>query len=135
MLLQRGMMPDWVPRVPDDMLLILFGGLLVWSIMVLAPEGTRIIAFAIPRFRRATETIRRYYDQSIGVMHFGTKHGDMSVRMVYNDDTIDDINAWLVANDLKGPVSPEAVKTVLLGHGPTVRADLAPSKRDANRDR
>lgn len=53
------------------------------------------------------------YDPVDGRMYFGTKHGDLPVRFHDAETIIDDINEWLLANDLKGPVSPEAVKTIL----------------------
>lgn len=53
------------------------------------------------------------YNPADGRMFFGTTYGDMAVRFHDAETIIDDINAWLLDNDLKGPVSPESVKAIL----------------------
>ena len=53
------MMPDWIPRLSDDMLLMLFGGLVAWTIMALMPEAKRIIAIAWPWSRTSRARIAK----------------------------------------------------------------------------
>ena len=45
------------------------------------------------------------YRDRIGVMHFGTIHGDLSVRLDNEDNTIEDIEHWLTTNKLTASVS------------------------------
>ena len=49
----------------------------------------------------------------LGVMHFGTIHGDLSVRLDSEDNTIEDIQQWLHANDLNASVSKPTLKAVI----------------------
>ena len=45
------------------------------------------------------------YRDRLGVAHFGTIHGDLSVRLDEEDNTIEDIQHWLTANKLTASVS------------------------------
>lgn len=109
----RGLTPDWVPRLSDDVLLIIFGGLIVATAMALYIEAKPYLVYAFRWLRQTAVSVSRHYNQLTGVMKFGTKYGDMSVRMAYNDDTIDDTNAWLLEHDLMAPPSPEGVREIL----------------------
>ena len=45
------------------------------------------------------------YRDRFGIAHFGTIHGDLSVRLDNEDNTIEDIQRWLAANKLNASVS------------------------------
>ena len=46
-------------------------------------------------------------------MHIGTIHGDLSVRLDHEDNTIEDIQHWLLANKLNASVSGPTIKAVV----------------------
>ena len=53
------------------------------------------------------------YDPKAGIMFFGTCHDDLVVRFHNPLTVIEDITSWITKNDLRGPVSPDAIRTVL----------------------
>ena len=46
-----------------------------------------------------------WYKDELGVMHFGTIHGELSVRLDDKGNTIEDIQHWLTTNKLTASVS------------------------------
>ena len=48
-------------------------------------------------------------EPKIRVMHYGTKHGDFSVRFFSVEQADEDIRNWLIENDLRSGVSRNAI--------------------------
>ena len=111
--MERGLMPDWWPQLSTDYLWLSLGVILTLLGMVIYAETTPYVIRAFRWLFQTAQQITQHYNKRTGVMHFGTKHGDMTVRMDYNEDTIDDINKWLKENDLRAPVSDTAVRETL----------------------
>lgn len=53
------MMPEWVPQPSDELWLMIYGGLLVWSATVLCPEAVRAIVFT---YRASLNVICKFRD-------------------------------------------------------------------------
>lgn len=92
-----------------------------WSGVVMGIGGTLLTICMIatleyhwPKIKRFLQRLGKGHSHiaSEGVVHFGTRLGPMSVRMVQNDDTQNDINAWLRKHDLQAPVDAETIKRV-----------------------
>ncbi len=54
-----------------------------------------------------------YIDHKTRTMHFGTRHGDLSVCFRDAETAMQDIQSWIICNKLQASPSPEAWRKVI----------------------